>query len=158
MSQTTTEQQLRWMAGATRPAETLERRYQRAHVVAGLWAGVARLLGQTPALRSLAELMHGRSVRGARAAGLRSVPLAQIVASESRSADFDQRFRPLQTHTWDRWRSVALALWQGDALPPVELIEIDGRYAVRDGHHRISAASVLGMSEIDALVTVIEVG
>ncbi|HMQ35532.1 MAG TPA: hypothetical protein PKD53_32795, partial [Chloroflexaceae bacterium] len=88
----------------------------------------------------------------------RSVPIARIVASEGRSGDFDRRFRPLTTHTWDRWRGVALALVRGEALPPVELIAVGDSYAVRDGHHRISAAAALGQREVDALVMVVEVG
>ncbi|GAB4438672.1 MAG: hypothetical protein OHK0015_32610 [Chloroflexi bacterium OHK40] len=157
MSHTLPEQQLRWLTTEARPDAIIQRRYQRARTRAALAALYARVLGRHTALPSLAELLAGKTVRGARTGGLRSVPLARIVASEGRSADFDHRFRPRQTHTWDRWRAIAQALWRGEVLPPVELIEVRGSYAVRDGHHRISAASALGQDAIDAVVTILEV-
>jgi hypothetical protein len=158
MLPTTPDQQRRWLAAEARPDGALQRRYRQAHLRAALAAAAARLLGRSTGLLTLDELLGGATVRGARAAGLRSVRADLIVASEGRSGDFDRRFRPLQSRTWDRWRSVALAMGRDVALPPVELIAVGGRYAVRDGHHRISAALLLGQREVDALVTVIEVG
>ncbi len=158
MSSTTPEQQQRWLAGEARPEEALQRRYEKAHLRAVLAAAMARLLGRSTALLTLDDLIDGLAVRGAHAAGLQSVPIELIVASEGRSSDFDRRFRPLQSRTWERWRSAALALTRDAALPPVELLAVGGRYAVRDGHHRISAALLLGRHEVDALVTVIDVG
>jgi ParB-like chromosome segregation protein Spo0J len=48
---------------------------------------------------------------------------------------------------------VAEARLRGINLPPVQLIEVGGRYYVRDGHHRISVAQALGDTFIDAEVT-----
>lgn len=157
MSYFSPEQQARWLASEARPNEALLRRYRQAHLRATLAAAVARAFGRSPALQPLDALLAGRSPRGSRFAGARSVPIAAIVASEGRLGDFDTRFRPLRADMWDRWRSVARALLGGEPLPPVELIAVGDRYAVRDGHHRISAASILGQGEVDALVTVIEV-
>ena len=39
-------------------------------------------------------------------------------------------------------------------LEPVELIQVDDSYFVKDGHHRISVARALGQSAIDAEVTI----
>lgn len=153
----TPEQQARWMAAEARPEDGLLRRYRAASLRAILASRAARLFGRSTALGTLEALLGGRRVRGSRAAGLRSVPIAAITASEGRTGDFDAHFRPLRNLTWDRWRSVALAMQRGNALPPVELIAVKERYAVRDGHHRISAAAALGQREVDALVTVVEV-
>lgn len=152
----TLDQQARWLAAERRPDETLLRRYRAVRTRADLGAAIARIFGRDTALGSLEALLGGRQTRGARAAGLRSVPIASIVASEGRVADFDRAFRPLQDHTWERWRSVAAAMLRGDSLPPVELLAAGGRYAVRDGHHRISAAAAFGIGEVDAIVTVLE--
>jgi hypothetical protein len=57
-----------------------------------------------------------------------------------------------------RWLSVARALEKGVALPPVELIQLGDRYFVRDGHHRISVARAMRQDEIEATVTVLELG
>lgn len=157
MSFGTPEQQARWVAAQLRPENGLQRRYRQAHLRAALAAALARARGRSSALRPLEALLAGRGPRGGRSAGLRSVPITAIVASEGRSGDFDTRFRPLRTDTWERWRGVARAYLRGDPLPPVELIAVGDLYAVRDGHHRISVAVILGQREVDALVTVLEV-
>ena len=41
-------------------------------------------------------------------------------------------------------------------LPPVELIQLEDRYFVRDGHHRVSVARAMRQELIDASVTVLE--
>jgi hypothetical protein len=40
------------------------------------------------------------------------------------------------------------------ALPPVNLVQINNLYFVRDGHHRISVARMMGQVEIEAEVTI----
>jgi hypothetical protein len=116
-------------------------------------------------LRHLWGLLTGRSQRlydlnGLGAAsceqhyrGLRTVPLASIIGSEGRCRDFDAGFNPRQSATLERWLSVYSAIYQGIGLPPVTLIEIRGKYFVRDGHHRISVARRLGKVDVDAEVT-----
>jgi hypothetical protein len=86
-------------------------------------------------------------------AGARTVAIGEIVGSESRSHDFDRSFNPLNESTRQRWMSVFAARESGKVLPPVELTRVDGRYFVRDGHHRISVARALGEAFVDALVT-----
>lgn len=120
---------------------------------------LARLTGRPQALASLhgasADAGAGRRQLAARHyAGIHLVSIAQIVGSEGRQADFDAAFHPLRTHTQDRWINVAEARLRGVALPPVELVQVDGKYYVRDGHHRISVAKAMGQREIEAEVTV----
>ncbi len=80
------------------------------------------------------------------------VPLDKIIGSEGRSEDFDQNFNPLQLHSRDRWVGIAVARRQGVALPPVELVQQGDRYFVRDGHHRISVAKIMGQLDIEARI------
>jgi ParB-like chromosome segregation protein Spo0J len=47
---------------------------------------------------------------------------------------------------------VWLAEHQGAALPPIAVVPVEGGYAVRDGHHRVSVAKARGAVSIDALV------
>jgi hypothetical protein len=42
----------------------------------------------------------------------------------------------------------------GVVLPPVCLIQVGDVYFVRDGHHRISVAKVMGQEQIDAEISV----
>jgi hypothetical protein len=80
------------------------------------------------------------------------VPLDKIVGTEGRSDDFDAKFRPLKQHNRDRWINLAAARYMGVVLPAVELVQDGDEYYVRDGHHRISVAKVMGQLEIDARV------
>ncbi|MCU0494777.1 MAG: hypothetical protein MUD01_24585 [Chloroflexaceae bacterium] len=153
------QQALLWEHGAAGPASSggeLFQIYRRAQLRAQLLGWWARLRGRGRGLLSLAEAQATHGVAGVHAAGLQSVPLSQICGSENRSYDFDQAFLPLHSRSWERWRSVAQALQNNTPLPPVELVQLGGCYYVRDGHHRISAAALLGQQAIDAVVTVWE--
>ncbi len=90
--------------------------------------------------------------------GVRAVPLDCIQGSaDGGGTAFDSEFYPLSDRTRNRWVRVATAILKGKPLPPVELIEVSGRYFVVDGHHRISVARMLKQSHIDAVVTVWDV-
>jgi hypothetical protein len=117
----------------------------------------AALLRRSPALCSLAEYVDHGAIRGRHAIGVRTIPLGAIRGSEGRGSDFDAAFRPLRTHTRGRWCSVAMAMYEGLALPPIDVILVGEQYFVRDGHHRVSVARSLGQVEIEANVTVWEV-
>ena len=88
--------------------------------------------------------------------GVRSVAIDRIQGSEGRCHDFDARFRPLRSHSRERWVRIAAARLMRAPLPPVTLTLVGDRYFVLDGHHRISVARALGQTEIDAEVTVCE--
>ncbi len=90
--------------------------------------------------------------RGRRNSGILFVPISRIVGSEGRSEDFDAEFHPLKTHNQDRWISIAVARRMGIALSPVELVQDEEYYYVRDGHHRISVARAMGQVEIEARI------
>jgi hypothetical protein len=92
-------------------------------------------------------------VRSSCYTGLKTVSLTQICGTEGRSRDFDLHFHPRQARLRERWINVLMARYQGIGLPPVELIQIDECYFVRDGHHRLSVAAALGQETIDAEVT-----
>lgn len=118
-----------------------------------LWATVVRRsteLRPLPAQYSITPVVHMGQVR--------PISIAQIVGSEDRADDFDNAFLPLQDHTRNRWISIATAWVLGQALPPVELIQLGDEYYVRDGHHRISVARAFGQHTIDAVVLVWRLG
>ncbi|MBK8903238.1 MAG: hypothetical protein IPM53_18780 [Anaerolineaceae bacterium] len=92
------------------------------------------------------------SIQGQRYAGLQTVALDQIVGSTGRSHEFDRAFFPRQTHTMDRWLSLAKANYQSVSLPPVDLVKVGDQYIVADGNHRVSVARALGQEFIEANV------
>jgi hypothetical protein len=85
--------------------------------------------------------------------GLEVVPLHAIVGTVDRSRDFDRRFRPTTGRVRSRWEQIATAMRRGESMPPVDLVRIGEIYFVRDGHHRVSVARALGLTDIDAYVT-----
>jgi hypothetical protein len=116
-----------------------------------LWAG---LTGRSRGLLALGEVGETSPSETRSGGGVRMVNISEIQGSESRSADFDRDFNPLQNHTEGRWLSVAQARQQGKTLPPVALIQVGDLYFVRDGHHRLSVARALGQKAIEATVEV----
>ena len=112
-----------------------------------IWAFVTRTSGHLQEFCSGQEA--GRSREGAYV-GMRTIEIDTICGSEERADDFDNLFRPLASHNRYCWLSVAEARLRGVHMPPVQLIEVNGRYYVRDGHHRISVAKALGESFVDA--------
>ena len=83
------------------------------------------------------------------------VEVRRVVGSVGRSLEFDDTFQPFQRDTTShtRFRRVLAALRAGEALPPIELYKLRRAYYVLDGHHRLAAARVLGIAELEAEVT-----
>lgn len=111
-----------------------------------------QLLGKQNGLRSLAQTENGTKPMQKQSRKIVNVAVDKIVGSEGRVHDFDKHFRPLVTHTRDRWVSIVVARHFGITLPPVELIQVGDEYYVRDGHHRISVAKTFGQATIEAIV------
>jgi hypothetical protein len=99
------------------------------------------------------EVIAALGFESERPLGLQVVPLDTIVGTIDRARDFDRRFRPTSRRVRSRWEQIAAAMRRGEALPPVDLLKVGEIYFVRDGHHRVSVASALGLSDIDAYVT-----
>lgn len=87
--------------------------------------------------------------------GIRPIPITQIVGTVDRVADFDRQFLPRRPEIRDRWKRVEAAFPEGD-FPPITVYEVEGRYFLVDGHHRVAIATQLGMETIDAEVTRLE--
>lgn len=129
----------------------LYRRAWRQGQLNKLWSALTR---QPRRLLSLAEVQATQQISSRSYIGIHTIPVCQIQGSEGRYNEFDLNFYPLQERTKERWLSLATAWYQGEAIPPVELIQVGNVYFVRDGHHRISIARMLGQQDIEAEVTV----
>ena len=116
-----------------------------------LWSCITR---QQQALLSLETVTTANHVHNASHRGVQSVPVEKIRGSEGRTHDFDATFRPLKAESRERWVNIAMAHERDELLPAVDLIQVDDLYFVRDGHHRISVARMIGQREIDANVVV----
>ncbi|MEJ2599060.1 MAG: hypothetical protein P8Z00_12050 [Anaerolineales bacterium] len=87
--------------------------------------------------------------------GWKYVPISRIIASETCFYDFDFAFNPLNDQNRTRWIHVAAVTLLGAEIPPVDLLQVDNTYIVRDGHYRISVAHALGQENIAACITLI---
>lgn len=84
--------------------------------------------------------------------GVRPIPVGRIVGTVSRTSDFDREFLPQRADSETRWRRVEEQYAEG-AFPPIQVYEVDGRYFLVDGHHRVAVARQRGVDYIDAEVT-----
>lgn len=117
---------------------------------------VARLRGEPDDIGMVLpyeEVTEALGFVSERSAGLKVVPLDQIVGSVDRGRDFDRRFRPTSARSRGRWEQIAAAARRGEAFPPVDLMKVGQLYFVRDGHHRVSVARALARTDIDGYVT-----
>jgi ParB-like nuclease domain len=119
-------------------------------------AALARRLRRGPADGARLCVYGEPQVRRPRASGrpgVREIPIDAIngTLEPSRAATFDRCFRPAG-RARSRWERVWLAEHQGAVLPPISVVPVDGGYAVRDGHHRVSVAKARGALSIDAMV------
>ena len=116
-----------------------------------LWA---RLTRRCFCLRDLDEQLECSQVEASHYAGIKTVSIDRIQGTQGKADEFDAEFNPTQERSRNRWISIALEKLHGRDLPPVELVQIDNTYYVRDGHHRISVSRSMGQSFIDAEVTI----
>ncbi|HSL11851.1 MAG TPA: ParB N-terminal domain-containing protein [Actinomycetota bacterium] len=84
--------------------------------------------------------------------GVRPIAVDRIVGTVSRSSDFDRTFLPQRRDSEPRWRRVE-ELYAEGSFPPIQVYEVDGRYFLVDGHHRVAIARQRGVDYIDADVT-----
>jgi hypothetical protein len=130
--------------------------FMRARRRATIAKLVARLRGEPDdvgVVLPYEEVIDALGFISEHAAGLKVVPLDQIVGSVGRGRDFDRRFRPTSGRSRGRWEQIATAARRGESFPPVDLVKVGELYFVRDGHHRVSVARALGRTDIDAQVT-----
>lgn len=81
-----------------------------------------------------------------------TVPVESIIGTITRCCDFDGCFQPLRRHLKKRMGRLR-DVFSDRHLPAVRLRQVDGRYYVVDGHHRVALARERGMHAVDAIVT-----
>ncbi|MDP9457502.1 MAG: hypothetical protein CYG60_19660 [Actinobacteria bacterium] len=137
------------------PNEQADKDFTRARRMAFL-RRIGAYLRNDPASNQLLSFEAVRSVLGAieqHYAGMRVVPVANIVGSVGRHRDFDRAFLPASSSVAGRWKKIDRAMRQAEELPPVSLYKIGDAYFVKDGNHRVSVARRQGIEMIDAEVT-----
>jgi hypothetical protein len=134
---------------------TAERLYTRVTIVgqfAHIWGMLRGKNNQRLEFAAIPEDVY-TTVATTRAS---AIPISRIrgTAQPGRERQFDTAFRPADSDIRKRWLRVAMAYERAIDLPPVELIEVDRAYFVRDGHLRVSVARAMGRTYVEANVTV----
>ncbi|MBI1884398.1 MAG: ParB N-terminal domain-containing protein [Chlamydiae bacterium] len=72
--------------------------------------------------------------------GIMPIPIRKIVGSLGRYRDFNKEFLPRKKRMDAKYLSVLMAIRSGLELPPVQVYQVNDKYFVIDGHHRVSVA------------------
>ncbi len=127
--------------------------FQEARRKADMEELMARLTGKKPL-----GLLHFETVRQQLRArvttdrGVQDIPLAAVIGSVDRYADFTRDFLPRESVNSERWTRVLMATNDLSGLPPIEVYKLGEVYFVKDGNHRVSVARQLGATHIQAYV------
>lgn len=130
-------------------------RQRRRQVLARLRDTLAGRSASVSMMLPFDEVVEALGFRGESHLGLKVVALDSIVGSESRSAEFDRRFRPTTSQAAARFQRINAALRRGEEMPPISLYRIGELHFVRDGHHRVAVARALRWKDINADVTLV---
>ncbi len=130
--------------------------FRRARNQAEIKELLARLRGDSNELLSFNDVCKQLKLKGGIPRGIKEIPLASIVGSVGRYADFTRDFFPLREANEDRWARVKVATSGMVGLPPIDVFQIGEAYFVMDGNHRVSVARQLGADFIQAYVTEIQ--
>ena len=116
-------------------------------------ASLLRRLRRCADCPQLAIQQARSAARNVARGAVREIPLAAITGSvePNRAALFDREFRPYPV-TRSRWLRVWHAEQRGAGLPPISVVAVGDRYAIRDGHHRVSVARARGAHSIAAAI------
>jgi ParB-like nuclease domain len=120
--------------------------------MAGKHADAAVVWNYMTALLELDQAEQRLRPFGRHYVGVRAIPVASIVGTDSRSGDFDRDFRPRRAELRSRRHRLAERFPDGQ-FPPIVVSQLGEAYFVLDGHHRVAVARELGMATIDAEVT-----
>ncbi|MDO9378944.1 MAG: chromosome partitioning protein ParB [Nocardioidaceae bacterium] len=131
-------------------------RVRRGQVMSSLAAWLRRDDDEAVQPLSFTDIVDALGPRGSRYRGLQVIAIDKIIGSVDKMREFDHRFRPTSGRHRQRWERLALASRRGEAFPPIEVYQVGSSYFVRDGHHRVSVARVMGLNSIEAQVTEIE--
>jgi hypothetical protein len=126
--------------------------FDRAHHRAFLQDLASFLVRRRNDLIPYQEIRRRYSPEGESYRGFQTVPVAQIVGSVDRFADFNGEFLPRHRFTAGRWKNVDRAYYTDTRLPAIQLYKVGDVYFVKDGNHRVSVARDRGVEFIDAEV------
>lgn len=128
--------------------------FQSVHWRAQLKRVWSKLTRRPHSLLDLDDVRGTKTVESMYEAGCLTIEVKEIRGSECRVCDFDDEFLPLSGSTGQRWAGIYAARLCGQPLPAISVVQVGEIYYVRDGHHRVSVARLMGEEYIEANVQV----
>ncbi len=132
------------------------RDFRRARRQASLEEVLSRLRKRSPELMAFEDVRQKLHASATSKRRLEDIPLASIVGSVGRYADFTRDFLPRANSMADRWAKIEKAFTEGKSMDPIEVYKIGEAYFVQDGNHRVSVARAHKLTHIQAYVTELE--
>src|SRR5271157_3809335 len=126
--------------------------FERARFRADLEQVIARLTGKPIDLLAYEDVRQKLRAEPTGRRELKDIPIAAVVGSAGRRADFTRGFLPRRDSDADRWTHIQNKMLEMAGLPPIEAYQIGDAYFVLDGNHRLSVARQLGADHIEAWV------
>ena len=126
--------------------------FRRARRQAATSEILRRLKGQPVNLLSFEEVHQHINAKESHDRGLQRIPIASIIGSVGRYAEFTRDFLPRRSSLQGRWARVKSTFKNLEDMPPIQVYQIGEVYFVLDGNHRVSIASERGATEIRAYV------
>ncbi len=126
--------------------------FRRARFRARLEQVLARLTGRSADMLQYEDVRKKLRAMTPIPRGVQSIPIAAIVGSVDRHADFTRSFLPRQDSNGARWVGIMEEMTGPSGVPPIEVYQVDKAYFVLDGNHRVSVAKQLGATHIQAYV------
>jgi hypothetical protein len=128
-------------------------RARRAQALSRLRRRLAGQPGDVDVILPFDEVVEALGRIGEKHLGLQTIDLDTILGTVDRTSGFDRQFRPTTSRVRTRWERIANAMRRGEPMPPISVYRIGEVHFVRDGHHRVSVARAMGLTQIDAYVT-----
>jgi hypothetical protein len=113
-----------------------------------------RLTRRPRRLLDLHEVRRAETIESMFERGCVTIEVNKIRGSENRVTDFDDTFLPLKHSARERWAGIYAARACGQPLPAISVVQVGDTYYVRDGHHRVSVARLMGEEYMEAHVQV----
>lgn len=107
-----------------------------------------------PGLLSVDEIRDRLKVFEQSYGGVRPIPIDRIVGTVDKTRDFGPDFLPRRSDMSARWRHLERVFPAGD-FPPIEVFQLEDKFFVIDGHHRVAIAKQRGIETIDAEVIIL---
>jgi hypothetical protein len=128
--------------------------FHGVHWKAQLKRAWGTLTGRSYRLLDLDDVRRNATVEAMYEGGCQTIEIRKIRGSECRVCDFDDDWLPVKRSAEERWARIFAARRTEKPLPAISVVQVGDVYYVRDGHHRVSVARVLGEEYIEAHVQV----